>query len=777
MKSGKILFDNSSDEYNELMQYDMSFYPEWDEDNDLLCDNEAGSSEPSNDKAMSEPVGQVCAELKHVSIMRPADCRREGMFSSGKIHLRVKTGRCREGQYSAMVYMSTGILVASEIRVIGRKQVERNELRFSPYSHAIWCEDDYFVVFLYEDEPFALSKFRYEGKDLHALPVHSLGSDDWEYQLVKYWDDPLNKSEENKPVSLLDWFQIQKLTGLGSVRRKLVGLTDISAFNQRCGQYGVKRMRLHTSAVIETPNLEKGEQLARSLSGILNLDAAEMLMIDCEHPTAECSDLTNCLQDDFQNYAAFIYHLPALLKPSSALFLHRLEQAVISHKLYWVPVLCGSADEIRQLMAASPVLAKAFRKEDYYVMHEETMAEWLCTFQRVLSETSFTLSVAAEHRLVLQVRDNWNIVRKWDRHDIRCFIREYLSERFRHRLQTRVLSNPKDATDMDVSQLTTLQPEDICLPDYRPDKQSRDISGSLQEYEASMRELHALVGLSSLKAELDDMLMVARFEAARQKLGVYGSFHMLHHMLFTGNPGTGKTTVARLIGKIFKSLGLLSKGEVIEVERRQLVGAYIGHTEERMTELLKKAKGNVLFVDEAYTLCDTKEDRKDFGNHVIESLLSVMTDPHSDILVIFAGYEDEMERLMEVNQGLKGRFGHHFHFDDYNADELVEIARLYLNERSCQLVPEAETKLKEAVSRFLMQKSRTFSNARWMLHFVTSGILPVMARRIMEGGVVDKVDLFRRVEETDVSGAVLKLNLFPAVTKPETSRKRIGFIA
>ena len=270
---------------------------------------------------------------------------------------------------------------------------------------------------------------------------------------------------------------------------------------------------------------------------------------------------------------------------------------------------------------------------------------------------------------------------------------------------------------------------------------------------------------------------MARFEAARQKLGVYGSFHMLHHMLFTGNPGTGKTTVARLIGKIFKSLGLLSKGEVIEVERRQLVGAYIGHTEERMTELLKKAKGNVLFVDEAYTLCDTKEDRKDFGNHVIESLLSVMTDPHSDILVIFAGYEDEMERLMEVNQGLKGRFGHHFHFDDYNADELVEIARLYLNERSCQLVPEAETKLKEAVSRFLMQKSRTFSNARWMLHFVTSGILPVMARRIMEGGVVDKVDLFRRVEETDVSGAVLKLNLFPAVAKPETSRKRIGFIA
>lgn len=643
MKSGKNLFDRSSDEYSELMQYDMSFYPEWEGDDDLQYDSETGWTEPANDTAMAEPVGPTaCTELKHVSLMRPADCLREGMFSSGKIHLRVKTGKCREGQYCAMVYMSTGILVASETRVIGRKQVERNELRFCPYSASIWSEDDYFVVFLYENEPFALSEFRYEGKNLNTLPVRSLGPDDWEYQLVKYWDGPLNESGENKPI--------------------------------------------------------------------------------------------------------------------------------------WVPVLCGSADEIRQLMAASPVLAKAFREEDYYVMHEETMAEWLCTFQRVLSETSFVLSAAAEHRLVMQVRDHWNVVKKWDRHDIRCFIREYLSERFRCRLQAMVLSNPIDASDMDGSLLTTLRPADICLSDYNPEEQSDDIA-CMQEYEVSMRELHALVGLSSLKTELDDMLTVTRFEAARQRLGVCGSFHMLHHMLFTGNPGTGKTTVARLIGKIFKSLGLLSKGEVIETDRRQLVGPYIGRTEEKMTELLKQAKGNVLFIDEAYTLCDTKEDRKDFGNHVIESLLPVMADPQSDILVIFAGYEDEMERLMEINQGLRGRFGHHFHFDDYNADELVEIARSYLEGKSFQLLPEAEKRLKDTVSRFLMQKSRTFSNARWIINFVTAGILPVMARRIMNGGIMDKADLFRNIVEADVSEAVLKLKLFNQTSEQKTLRKRIGFIA
>lgn len=777
MKSGKNLFDRSSDEYSELMQYDMSFYPEWEEDDELQYDRETGWAEPANDTAMAEPVGPTaCTELKHVSLMRPADCLREGMFSSGKIHLRVKTGTCREGQYCAMVYTSTGILVASETRVIGRKQVERNELRFCPYSASIWSEDDYFVVFLYENEPFALSEFRYKGKNLNTLPVRSLGPDDWEYQLVKYWDGPLNESGENKPIHLLDWFQIQKLSGLGDVRRKLAGLTGISAFNQCCGQYGMKRMRLHASAIIETPNLENGELLARSLSGILNLDADEVLIIDSQHPTAECSDLTRRLEDEFQNYTVFISHLPALLQPSSALFLHQLEQAVMSPKLYWVPVLCGSADEIRQLMAVSPVLAKAFRKEDYYVMHEETMAEWLCTFQRVLSETSFVLSAAAEHRLVMQVRDHWNVVKKWDKYDIRCFIREYLSERFRCRLQAMVLSNPIDASDMDASLLTTVRPEDICLSDYSPEEQSDDIA-CMQEYEASMRELHALVGLSSLKTELDDMLTVARFEAARQRLGVCGSFHMLHHMLFTGNPGTGKTTVARLIGKIFKSLGLLSKGEVIETDRRQLVGPYIGRTEENMTELLKQARGNVLFIDEAYTLCDTKEDRKDFGNHVIESLLPVMADPQSDILVIFAGYEDEMERLMEVNQGLRGRFGHHFHFDDYNADELVEIARSYLKEKSFQLMPEAEKRLKETVSRFLMQKSRTFSNARWIINFVTAGILPVMARRIMNGGIMDKADLFRNIVEADVSEAVLKLKLFNQASEQKTSRKRIGFIA
>ena len=144
-------------------------------------------------------------------------------------------------------------------------------------------------------------------------------------------------------------------------------------------------------------------------------------------------------------------------------------------------------------------------------------------------------------------------------------------------------------------------------------------------------------------------------------------------MIFTGNPGTGKTTVAKMVGKIYHALGQLSTGEVIVTGRSQLVGRFIGETEKNMQEILERARGNVLFIDEAYTLYDGASDHKDFGFRVLESLLAVLALEHADILVIFAGYEKEMKAMMDANLGLWGRFPHQFHFEDYSVDELLQI--------------------------------------------------------------------------------------------------------
>ena len=246
-------------------------------------------------------------------------------------------------------------------------------------------------------------------------------------------------------------------------------------------------------------------------------------------------------------------------------------------------------------------------------------------------------------------------------------------------------------------------------------------------------------------------------------------------MLFTGNPGTGKTTVARLIGEIYHAMGYLSKGEVICTDRTELVRPYIGHTEQYMSKLLQKAKGNVLFIDEAYTLCDSTEDRKDFGNHVIEALLPVMADPHSDMIVIFAGYADEMERLMKVNPGLKGRFAHHLHFEDYTADELMQIGYNLLEAYQYVLTDEACEQFRDVVMRTLQCKDAHFCNARWVKQFVESGMLPAMARRVMQTPhEFDNRELYTTIEEVDILAAA---RIYAPQQPKIQLRSRIGFVA
>ena len=139
--------------------------------------------------------------------------------------------------------------------------------------------------------------------------------------------------------------------------------------------------------------------------------------------------------------------------------------------------------------------------------------------------------------------------------------------------------------------------------------------------------------------------MKARFDAMRRKKVGEIADKGVYHMVFTGNPGTGKTTVAKMVGKVFHALGLLSKGEVLVTERSQLVGRFLGQTEENVRNVLRQAQGNVLFIDEAYTLCDTTADRKDFGYRVLECLLTLLSQKSPDMVVIMAGYEKEMEMM------------------------------------------------------------------------------------------------------------------------------------
>jgi SpoVK/Ycf46/Vps4 family AAA+-type ATPase len=247
---------------------------------------------------------------------------------------------------------------------------------------------------------------------------------------------------------------------------------------------------------------------------------------------------------------------------------------------------------------------------------------------------------------------------------------------------------------------------------------------------------------------------------------------MIFHSVFTGNPGTGKTTVARKLGKIYRSLGLLSKGEVIAVDRTRLVGQYLGQTEDNMKVVLEEAKGNVLFIDEAYDLSTGSDDRKDFGYRVLESLLTVLTQPNPDMLIIFAGYEKEMNAMLNSNPGLQGRFPYHYRFDDYSADQLMEIALKLFERDEYILTDEAAAEMQDDITQVLNQKLPNFGNARWVEQFVNNGIIPAMADRIYASGSND----LQHIEAADVSKAFEKFK--PAPIDLKSTRHRVkGFRA
>lgn len=255
-----------------------------------------------------------------------------------------------------------------------------------------------------------------------------------------------------------------------------------------------------------------------------------------------------------------------------------------------------------------------------------------------------------------------------------------------------------------------------------------DIPTTPKESGNDMQKLKKMVGLSKLKANIENHLNMVRMMKWRMDKGLEASMPPLH-MIFVGNPGTGKTTVADFIGEIYASMGLLSKGKVIKVSRNDLVGQYLGHTEKKTQEYLKRAEGNVLFIDEAYSLC-ADENGKDFGHRVIEILLTVLDKDQVDMLVILAGYPEEMKKMIETNPGLPSRFPYTFYFNDYSVDELMQIARNYVENKHYFFTPKAFQALRTLVERQYEDKDRYWGNARFIVRLISSQILPAMGSRL-----------------------------------------------
>ena len=239
-----------------------------------------------------------------------------------------------------------------------------------------------------------------------------------------------------------------------------------------------------------------------------------------------------------------------------------------------------------------------------------------------------------------------------------------------------------------------------------------------------------LVGLAPVKARIGDIAALLLVDRARTSLGLSTGSPSLH-MSFTGNPGTGKTTVALRMAEILHRLGYVRKGHLVAVTRDDLVGQYIGHTAPKTKEVLKKAMGGVLFIDEAYYLY-RPENERDYGQEAIEILLQVMENQRDDLVVILAGYKDRMETFFRSNPGLSSRIAHHIEFPDYAEDELLAIAERMLDGMQYRLSAGARSALAEYVG--LRRAQPHFANARSIRNALDRARLRQATRLFAERG-------------------------------------------
>ncbi len=254
-----------------------------------------------------------------------------------------------------------------------------------------------------------------------------------------------------------------------------------------------------------------------------------------------------------------------------------------------------------------------------------------------------------------------------------------------------------------------------------------------------------LVGLAPVKRRIREIAALLLVDRARRQLGLGAGAPSLH-MSFTGNPGTGTTTVAMRMAEILHRLGYLRRGHLIAVTRDDLVGQYVGHTAPRTKEVLKRAMGGVLFIDEAYYLHRPENDR-DYGPEAIEILLQVMENSREDLVVILAGYREHMDRFFESNPGMASRIAHHVDFPDYAPEELVSIADLMLEKLRYRFSPEARAAFEEYLA--LRRTQPRFSNARSVRNALDRARLRQAGRLFAAGGRVTR-DALTTLEAEDI---------------------------
>ncbi|ART78177.1 hypothetical protein B4U37_19965 [Sutcliffiella horikoshii] len=372
-------------------------------------------------------------------------------------------------------------------------------------------------------------------------------------------------------------------------------------------------------------------------------------------------------------------------------------------------IVAGYEKEMQQFLESNPGLDSRIAKKEY--LEDYTPEEMVAIAKKMIHEKNHCLSELGEKALFDEFTLLW---RKRDRFFSNGRTVRNIVEKTIQKQSNRCSSIPRDQWTKEL--LETLNEQDVLAATKRVENKQFQVPINEELLTEALGELNRMIGLSNVKEEIEKLVTLVRYYKEENK----NIQELALHTVLRGNPGTGKTEVSRIISKIYKALGVLERGSLIEVNRDKLIGTHVGESEKLITQYMDQAMGGTLFIDEAYQL--TQYGAEDPGHKVIEILLKRMEDDRGKFLVLVAGYEREMEKFLDSNPGLRRRFANHLTFEDYTPDELMKITKLILSEKGYSLAGGVDEELHNYYTECYNGRNHTFGNAGFVRNIVNKAI-------------------------------------------------------
>lgn len=519
--------------------------------------------------------------------------------------------------------------------------------------------------------------------------------------------------------------ELNQLIGLENVKQEIQRKIEFIRFNQELENFGVESGNIHIAAnhtvLYGNPGTGK-TTIAKLLGKLYNamglLPSSHVVEVNREKLVGEyigqTAPKTKAKIDEAMGGVLFIDEAYALTNKGSdkdfgSEAIEVLLEEMEKRKGEFIVVVAGYDNEMKAFLEANPGLKSRFT--DYFYLHDYTPDEMVAIARKIASDHKRTLSPDAEELLFKEFTALW---RQRDEFFANArTVRNYIEKMLQVQPQ-RCMQVPKEQWTKEF--LTTLTAEDVEA--ILPKNEKKTFNLPIQEdlLAETLEQLHRMIGIEQIKAEIEKTVTLVRFykEEGRDLTD------LLAHTLLVGNPGTGKTEIGRIIAKIYQALGILERGDLIEVKRDQLVSSYAGETEKLTAKYIDEAMGGTLFIDEAYQL--TQYGAGDPGHKAVEVLLKRMEDNRGEFLVIAAGYKANMEQFLDSNDGLRRRFAKRIEFEDYTPTELMQISELFLSERGYRLSAEAFDELIQYYKHVYDGRDHTFGNAGLARNIVLEAI-------------------------------------------------------